>query len=198
MVHSCNILSSTQDQKLSFTSGSAAFTVGKLVTGEDSEATGTIKELVLSSGSWATDNAAGYLILSTVSGTFQTGEYISDDDGGEAIVSGTTEPVSNGVGTPQLTTVSTPISCRFSQASRSGGGIKEFDSGEYIVSEPLLFLPAEAVILEGDHVTSNVSGYNGPYKVTHVEPLYELFLNSSGTSEIDHFEAELKAVEKRP
>jgi hypothetical protein len=196
MIHTCNILRSTQDQKLSFTSGSTAFTEGSVLTGVDSEASGTIKDLVLSSGSWATENAAGYLILSNVSGTFQTGEVISDAAGGEAIVSRAVEPVSNGVGTPQITTTSTPSSCRFSGSS-SSGGIQSFESGDYIVSGPLLFLPNTAVISEGDQVTSTVPGFSGPYKAMHVETLYELFTNSSGEYEIDHLEVELKAVQKR-
>jgi hypothetical protein len=196
MIHTCNILSSTQDQKLFFTSGSTAFSEGDLLVGVDSEASGTIKEIVLESGSWTTGNAAGYMVLSNVSGTYQAGETIQDEHEGTSLASGTAEPVTNGVGTPQLTTTSNPSSCRFSQASRSGG-IQSFESGEYIVSEPLLFLPKEAVILEGDKVTSNVRGYTGPYKVEHVEVLYELFTDSSGDYEIDHLEVELKAVKKR-
>jgi hypothetical protein len=196
MIHNCNILSSTQDQKLSFVSGSTAFAEGDLLAGEVSEASGTIKETVLESGSWTTGNAAGYLILSNVSGTFQAGETIHDEHLGASLTSGPVEPVTNGVGTPQLTTTSTPSSCRFSQASRSGG-IQSLESGDYIVSEPLLFLPKEAVIQEGDIVTSNVRGYTGPYKVVYVGTLYELFPNASGEYEIDHLEVELKAVKKR-
>lgn len=197
MIHTCNILSSTQDQKLSFESGSTAFTEGDLLTGTTSEAKGTIKDLVLESGSWTTGDAAGYLILSNVSGAFQTGETIHDEHEGTSLTSGPAEPVTNGVGTPQLTTISNPSSCRFSQAQRSGGTMVQLESGDYIVSEPLLFLPGEAVILEGDIVTSNVRRYEGPYKVMHVETLYELFMNANGEYEIDHLEVELKAVKKR-
>jgi hypothetical protein len=197
MIHSCNILSSTQDQKLFFTSGSSAFTVGDPLVGIDTGATGTIKQLVLVSGTWASENAAGYLILSNVFGTFQTGESISDTHGGAALASGSAEPVTNGVGTPQLTTTTTTYSsCRFSDVSMRRG-IQSMESGDYIVSTPLLFLPAEAVVMEGDLVTSDVSGYEGPYKVTHAGVQYELFLNSSGDYDIDHLEVELKAVKKR-
>ncbi|BAW29904.1 hypothetical protein SAMN02910340_02094 [Methanosarcina thermophila] len=196
MIHTCNILSSTQDQKLSFESGSSAFLEEDLLIGVASGAKGTIKEIVLESGSWTAGDAAGYLILSNVSGTFQEGETIHDEHEGTSLASGPAEPVTNGVGTPQLTTTSNPSSCRFSQASRSGG-IQSLESGDYIVSEPLLFLPPETVIQEGDIVTSNVHGYEGPYKVLHVEVLYELFMNASGEYEIDHLEVELKAVKKR-
>jgi hypothetical protein len=197
MIHSCNVLRSTQDQKLEFVSGSAVFTVGALLSGSDSAATGTVKSVSLESGSWTTGDAAGYLVLSNVSGTFQAGEKIYDERGGASFASGQAEPHTNGVGTPQLTTTSTPYSCRFSQANKSGGTITSQESGDYIVSEPLLFLPGEAVVQEGDLIKSNTPGYNKTYKVMHVETLYEFFKNSSGEYEIDHLEAELKAVEKR-
>jgi len=199
MIHSCTIISSSQDQKLSFTSGSAAFTEGDPLTGTDSEASGTIKELVLESGSWMSGNAAGHLVLSTVSGTFQAGETIHDEHTGAAIASGPAEPVTNGVGTPQTTSAPTPYpTCRFSEPLRSGGStIQSLESGSYIVAEPLLFLLNDAVIQEGDLVTSSVEHYEGPYKVMHVGVLYELFLDSSGDPVIDHYEVDLKAVEKR-
>lgn len=194
MIHTCNILSSTQDQKLTFSSGAVAFTEGSLLTGVDSEATGIIKDMVLESGTWATENAAGYLILSNVSGVFQTGEVISDDKEGEALASATLEPVTNGVGTPQMTTTATASTCRFSQTS---GGLKSLESGDYIISEPLLFLPADAVILEGDFITSTTPGYSGTFETMNVETMYKLFMNSSGEYEIDHLEVGLKSVNKR-
>lgn len=173
MIHTCNVLSISQDQKLEFSNGSVAFTVGALLTGADSAATGTIKEIFLESGSWAVSTATGHLILSNVSGTFQAGEYIHDEHGGASSASGPAEPVTDGVGTPQLTTTSRHCpSCRFSQANQSGGTIQSQDSGDYIVAEPLLFLPVEAVIQEGDFVSSNVPGYTGPYKVMHVGAEY--------------------------
>lgn len=198
MIHTCNILSSTQDQKLFFEFGSSVFTEGVLLIGETSEASGTIKEIVLESGSWTVGNATGYLILSNVQRAFKTGENISDDNGGNATVSRPTEPMTNGVGTPQLTTTSASYPCRFSRATNTRfGGIQSFNSGDYIVSEPTLFLPAEAVIQEGDIVTSYARGYTGPYKVMHVETLYELFVNANGECEINHLEVGLSVVKKR-
>jgi len=192
MIHSCNVLSSTQDQKLEFVSGSAAFTIGALLRGSDSDATGTVKSVSMESGSWTTGDAAGYLILSNVSGIFQAGEAIYDERGGASYTSGQAEPHINGVGTPQFTTTSTPYSCRFSQVNMSGGTITSQGSGDYIVSEPLLFLPGEAVVQEGDLITSSTPGYNKTYRVMHVNTLYELWSNA-----IDHLEVEIKAVEKR-
>ena len=79
MVHKCQVLTTSQDNKLNFTSGSVVFTTGATLTGAISDASGVIKTIVLSSGSWAGGNAAGYLILYSVSGAFTSGETISDD-----------------------------------------------------------------------------------------------------------------------
>lgn len=61
-----------------------------------------------------------------------------------------------------------------------------------MASETIVFLPADAVVMEGDHITSTESGYNHTYEVTNVS-IYENFYSGS----IDHIEASLKAVEKR-
>jgi len=51
------------DEKVAFNTGSVAFTVGQTVTGETSGATGTIIAVVVSSGTWAGGDAAGYLVI---------------------------------------------------------------------------------------------------------------------------------------
>lgn len=192
MIHSCNVLSSTQDQKLDFSAGSAAIVVGEILTGQTSGATGTVKSVEVESGTWSEGDAAGYLILSTVSGIFQE-EIITDDKGGNATASGPASPHTDGVGTPQNTTTSTPYSCRFahSKSSKSGGIITE-GSGEHVRSEPIVFLPSTAVVHEGDHLISTESGYNYTYRITAVQPMYKLFSRT-----ISHYEAEIEtAVEK--
>lgn len=189
MIHSCTVLSSTQDQKLEFSAGTVAFTEGAALTGADSEATGTVKTVVLETGTWAGEDAAGYLIISTVSGTFQAGEIISDNEGGTATASGPAIPHTNGVGTPQYTTTSTPYSCRFTH-SKSGGIITE-GSGEHATSFPIVFILPPAVIQKGDHLIGNDVGYNHTYRITAVQTIYKLF-----SSTISHYEIELKAVEK--
>lgn len=191
MKHTCQVISTTQDQKLNFTLGTAVFTVGSVLTGATSEATGTIKSITLSSGSWSAGNAAGYLILSNVSGTFAS-ESIRDAGTGRATSSGTTTPYTNGVGTPYTTSTSTAYSCKFANARQSFGSLPAFDSGKYVLAETLVFLPADAVVTEGDYITSTEAGYNHTYEVTHVDTLYNLFDHT-----IDHIEASLKAVSKR-
>jgi hypothetical protein len=191
MLHTCKVISTSQDQKLNFTSGTAVFTVGSVLTGATSKARGTIKSITLSSGSWSSGNAAGYLILSNVSGTFES-ESISDTGTGRATASGPAIPHTNGVGTPQTTTVITEYACKFANTRQPGGSLPYYESGKYVASETIVFLPADAVVMEGDHITSTESGYNHTYEVTNVS-MYENFFSGS----IDHIEASLTAVEKR-
>jgi len=57
--------------KLAFAAGNVQPAIGATVTGGTSGATGVVRRIVLSSGDWSTDDAAGYLILTGVTGTFQ-------------------------------------------------------------------------------------------------------------------------------
>jgi len=195
MIHSCSVLSTTQDQRLNFTSGSKVFTVGKTLAGATSHAHGTVKTLVLSSGSWSSGNAAGYLILSACTGTFVV-ESIADNATipGSASGQGPTIPETTDVGTPAMTTLSTAYdNCRFDNVRNPSGSLYNSDSGEYIAKEPIVSLPNDAVVMEGDSVSSTETGFNATYKVTFVNPLYSFF----DKTVIDHIEASLKVVEKR-
>lgn len=58
--------------KLPFTSGgTTAIVVGNVITGATSSATGTVARVVLTSGTWAGGDAAGYFIITGKTGTFQ-------------------------------------------------------------------------------------------------------------------------------
>jgi hypothetical protein len=195
MIHSCSVLNTTQDQRLNFTNGSKVFTVGRVLTGSTSHAHGTVKTLVLSSGSWTSGDAVGYIILSTVTGAFVV-ETITDNGiiSGSATGQGPIIPETNDVGTPAMTTVTTAYDkCRFENIRNPGGYLYNSDTGEYTVTEPIVFLPADAVVLQGDLISGNESPYNTNYKVTFVNPLYSFF----NKFVIDHIEASLKVVEKR-
>jgi len=75
---------------LNFDAGTAAITEGQTVTGATSGATGkALIDAVVSSGSYGGGNAAGYLILDLVTGTFQDNENLQ--------VSAVTKSVANGV-----------------------------------------------------------------------------------------------------
>lgn len=192
MVHTCKIIQSVQDQRLNFVSGSNPFYEGHPVSGSISKANGTIKTVVVESGNWVSGDAAGYLILSFVSGLFLDGETLKEGDTEHAKVSGSQIPHTNGVGTPITSTKQTPVKCLFSEVHRSGEGIQNFESGDYIVKGPLVFLPGTTNIEEGDYILGDVPGFNKTYKVLKVTAHYRLF-----SSIIDHIEAELQAVEKR-
>ncbi len=62
---------------LNFTGGDNEPTVGAFVQGNTSMATATLQAVVLTSGSWAGNDAAGYMVLTNVSGTFLNGEAVS-------------------------------------------------------------------------------------------------------------------------
>jgi len=194
MTHSCNVLSTTQDQRLNFTAGSKVFTAGKILTGATSHAHGTVKTIVLSSGSWTSGNAVGYLILSACTGIFVV-ESIADNGTipGSATGQGPAIPETTDVGTPVMTTTTTPYDCKFINIRNPSGNLYDSDSGEYTAKEPIVFLPADAVVLQGDFVTGNESPYNTTYEITFVNTLYYSFFDTI----IDHIEASLKVVEKR-
>lgn len=73
---------SPDEFRLYFDAGTSAFGIGNTVTGGTSTDTGAILGVVVTSGAWATNDAVGYLVLTTVSaGDFQDDETITDDGG---------------------------------------------------------------------------------------------------------------------
>lgn len=63
----------TQDlgEEMDFTSGSEEPDVGDTITGATSSTTAVVQKVILTSGSWAGGDAAGRIIINTVSGAFQ-------------------------------------------------------------------------------------------------------------------------------
>ena len=62
---------------IDFDAGTAAFTQGEEITGGTSAATATVERIVIVSGTFAANNAAGYLVISDITGTFQDNETIT-------------------------------------------------------------------------------------------------------------------------
>lgn len=62
---------------INFTAGDNEPTVGDFIQGATSMATATLMSVVLTSGSWAGNNAVGYMVLTNVVGTFVNGEVLS-------------------------------------------------------------------------------------------------------------------------
>lgn len=79
---------------LNFDAGTAAITEGQTVTGATSLATGkALMDAVIESGSYVGTNAAGYLVLTNVTGTFQDNENLQ--------VTAVTKSVANGTATEE-------------------------------------------------------------------------------------------------
>lgn len=70
---------------LDFTAGTVEFLEGEVLVGDTSTATATINRVVLRTGAWGDGDAAGYLVLSNIDGTFQA-EDISSTSGGAATI----------------------------------------------------------------------------------------------------------------
>lgn len=73
---------------IKFDAGTAAFTVGDTLTGTTSTNTGVIEDFYVTSGAWSSNDAAGYIALSSVSALFQDNETITDTSGGSATSDG--------------------------------------------------------------------------------------------------------------
>jgi hypothetical protein len=79
------------DVVLVFDAGTAAFSAGATLTGQTSGATAVIDSVTVNGGSWGGGDAAGFISLSSVSGSFADNETIVDDNmPGSATADGTT------------------------------------------------------------------------------------------------------------
>ena len=78
----------TLGKELSFSTGTAVIVDGNTVTGATSGATGVVARVVLQSGTFASGNAAGRLILSSSTGVFTSGENLTVAAAVKAIAGG--------------------------------------------------------------------------------------------------------------
>ena len=78
----------TFGKELAFTTGTAEIAEGDTISGATSSATGTVARVILESGSWSGGDAAGRLILSSDSGTFQAAELLQVSAANKASCSG--------------------------------------------------------------------------------------------------------------
>jgi len=62
--------------ELAFNTGTVALAEGNTITGQTSGATGTVKRILLASGTYSGNNATGTLIFASITGTFQAGENL--------------------------------------------------------------------------------------------------------------------------
>jgi hypothetical protein len=75
-------------KELAFSAGSAEILESNTVTGATSGATGVVARVVVQSGTWATSDAAGRLILSSTTGTFQAAENLQVAAATKAVAGG--------------------------------------------------------------------------------------------------------------
>lgn len=75
-------------KELGFTAGAAVIAEGSTVNGQASGATGVVARVVVESGSWTGGDAAGRLILSSSTGTFQAAENIRISTAPKAVAAG--------------------------------------------------------------------------------------------------------------
>ncbi len=81
----------TASNQLSFTGGTDAFAIGDIVTGGTSGAYATVTSVTVSTGSWAGDDAAGVLGVTTQTGTFES-EVLTSDNGGSGTIASDSTP----------------------------------------------------------------------------------------------------------
>jgi hypothetical protein len=196
LIHTCNIKRRVQDQKLNFTQGSQEFTVSQVLEGSISKARGTVKAVTLTSGAW-TGTAAGYLILSGASGTFQAGESIVETTGtspGSARASGPATLETDELGTAIITEIiQSGVSCRFTYTNLQQGIQSQGESGRFISKIPMVFFLPGIDVQEEDLIETTAKGWAGKtYEVSMVDQKTEF-----NSSDIDHIEAQLKSLEKK-
>ena len=179
LIHTCTIQKRHRKQKLLYDGGSGAFTVGLTVTGTTSHATGIIDR---KSGTVAT----GYLILKTMSGTFQNNEAITDTATGAAVADGANADYFNDSREPEWYWVNdqTLVPCKF-YFPRSGYVIVH-DTGERI-DEPLkMFLnPSATIDATNYRIVSTETDFTGTFII---QALYAMTF----TFGIHHYELTLK------
>jgi hypothetical protein len=203
-IHSCIITRNSQDQRLDYTAGSREFTPGETIQGNTSKATGKIKTVVLSGGSWGAGTAEGYLILSFVSGTFQaetiteiTPEQDPEEDPieyGTATAAGPATLETDEFGQAIVTSNSVTSLCLFDTISQSGPGgyvSGPSNSGQFFSDPNMVYLPAGTDIKRRDVITSLEPEFGQNYRVKSVKRIQELF-----TTTVDHIEAFIESTEK--
>ena len=68
----------TMADYFTFNSGSTAPSIGDTMTGASSGATGVVHKVILHSGTWAGNDAAGYLVITSPSLNFSSGENVNN------------------------------------------------------------------------------------------------------------------------
>jgi hypothetical protein len=182
-VHSCYLFA--VDQRLNFDAGTTAFTVGATVTGESSEATGIVKTVTVSTGSWGENGAVGYLVLSNVSGTFENDETLTGNPAGAATANGANTDYVDAYGKKTQTVSSASTTCRFYNKKAVPGDLEYGWSGSF----PAVILPAGTTLFEGQKISSTETGFSHTFEIQWPPVYYH-----DGVGTVHHITCGLKAV----
>lgn len=107
---------------LNFDAGSAAISEGDTVTGATSSATGiAVIDAVVESGAYGTSDAAGYLVLYNVSGTFQDNENLQVSASTKCVANGTAEEEGADNDTDDQTWIQAAIAARRAVIAKATG-----------------------------------------------------------------------------
>jgi len=195
LIHTATIQVRQKKKIIPFSSGTVAFTAGDTVTGTSGDdppatATGTIESIVLESGSWGAGTAAGYLVVTGVSGSFVNGMLLADEHTGSATQNGEISDYENTYGENEYTweTSQSGVSCRFYYQSARGSGLKVHAAGEVQEAPLSIMLPSTVIINDTDYrITTTQAGFSGTYAISRV-------LARTGRTGIDHYEVILQEV----
>jgi len=180
----CTILRRHPKQKLSYASGTSAFHAGATVTGGTSGAIATIDRAAVGT------TATGYLIVRSVTGTFQSGEIITDNGSpaGHAQLSVAPAVYLNGSNEREYYWLNDQanVSARFYQmASR----MQVLGAGEYPAMDVFVHLPGNVTVQEEEYrISTTNEGVTGLYQI--LGPI-RTPRNMWG---VDHYECKLKEV----
>jgi hypothetical protein len=184
--HRVTILTRSPKQRLAFNAGTAAFTVGEVVTGTTSRAAGTVLVLDLASGSWAAGTAAGTLTLYSVTGTFAEDESLSSTIGA-ATAGGPQVPIKGKLGSPDYhwSPGTKPVRASFYEKSLYPAIVTP--AGETVRKIRMVMLPVPASPHEQRIRTIDV-GYEGTYEIAAAAT------RKGGNGKPHHYEYELAGV----
>jgi len=154
-----------QTYSLTYGTGTAVFTAGATVTGGTSHATAT----VVSTGS----AGSGTLVIHTITGTFQSGETLDDNNTvpGHAHSTSVATIVLDSYGQPSKTNVDTTIYCRFFSMTEPSPMTGEVTYGQ---DSLYVMLPPTAGVVDGDTLVSTNTGYVATYTINELKPAYAL------------------------
>lgn len=185
MTDLCTITRRVQKQKISYDGGTAAFTVGKTVTGATSHAHGLIDKITGST-------ASGILVLTSVAGVFQNDEILTDSNTvpGAAVANGVLSNYVNAYNQPEYdpiwATSASNVVCSFYSPVDPGPSLTT--AGESAVFSPkVMFFSTVTIAKNVYRVVSTVTGFVGTFDVIRVIP-------RKGPVSVGHYECDLKEM----